>query len=116
MATSCAAPVRAACWWRLGKDKDAWALKIPGIAPMVMRGRQMNGWVRAAPEMYSDDAIRQTLLEVTFSVTHTRHSNISAPSYAKPINMALVRINRAKPLTHAVKTTPAGAAATGRHP
>ena len=48
---------------RLGKDKDAWALKISGIAPMVMRGRQMNGWVRASPEIYGNDAIRQKLLE-----------------------------------------------------
>ena len=48
---------------RLGKDRDAWALKVPGIVPMVMRGRQMNGWVRAAPEVYSDDAMRQKLLD-----------------------------------------------------
>ena len=32
---------------RLGKDNDAWALKIPGITLMVMQGRKMNGWVRA---------------------------------------------------------------------
>ena len=37
---------------RLGKDRDAWALKIPGIVPMVMQGRRMNGWVRAAAEVY----------------------------------------------------------------
>ena len=40
---------------RLGKDNDAWALKIPGVGPMVMQGRKMNGWVRAAPEVYGDD-------------------------------------------------------------
>lgn len=48
---------------RLGKDKDAWALKLPGIAPMIMNGRPMNGWVRAAPEVYGDDAMRQKLLD-----------------------------------------------------
>jgi hypothetical protein len=37
---------------RLGKDRDTWALKIPGIIPMVMQGRRMNGWVRAAAEVY----------------------------------------------------------------
>jgi hypothetical protein len=47
---------------RLGKGKDAWALKIPGIAPVVMQGRQMSGWVRAAPEAYGDDILRQKLL------------------------------------------------------
>ncbi|HXA50467.1 MAG TPA: TfoX/Sxy family protein [Candidatus Acidoferrum sp.] len=47
---------------RLGKDNDAWALKIPGIAPMVMQGRKMNGWVRAAAGVYGDDALRRKLL------------------------------------------------------
>ncbi|HLJ85692.1 MAG TPA: TfoX/Sxy family protein [Candidatus Angelobacter sp.] len=48
---------------RLGKDKDAWALAIPGIIPMIMQGRTMNGWVRAAANAYSDDALRQKLLD-----------------------------------------------------
>ena len=47
---------------RLGKDNDAWALKISGIAQMVMQGRKMNGWVRAAPEVYGDDGLRRKLL------------------------------------------------------
>src|SRR5579871_760104 len=48
---------------RLGKDNDAWALKISGVAPMVMQGRKMNGWVRASPEAYGDDALRKKLLK-----------------------------------------------------
>src|ERR1700758_5410846 len=48
---------------RLGKGNDAWALATPGIAPMIMRGRQMQGWVRAAPEVYEDDALRRKLLK-----------------------------------------------------
>jgi hypothetical protein len=48
---------------RLGKDRDDWALAIDGIAPMVMSGRRMQGWVRAAPEAYSDDALRRKLLD-----------------------------------------------------
>jgi hypothetical protein len=48
---------------RLGKDSDAWALKISGIAPMIMQGRRMNGWVRVAPEAYGDDTLRQKLLD-----------------------------------------------------
>ena len=47
---------------RLGKGKDAWALKISGVAPVIMQGRQMSGWVRAAPEAYGDDTLRQKLL------------------------------------------------------
>lgn len=48
---------------RLGKGNDAWALATPGIAPMIMQGRQMHGWVRAAPEVYEDDALRRKLLK-----------------------------------------------------
>jgi hypothetical protein len=48
---------------RLGKDRDAWALKIAGIIPMMIRGRPMSGWVRAAPAVYGDDALRRKLLD-----------------------------------------------------
>ena len=56
---------------RLGKDKDAWALKTPGIAPMIMNGRPMNGWVRAAPEIYGDEAMRQKLLDAALDFNRT---------------------------------------------
>ncbi len=48
---------------RLGKDNDAWALNIVGIAPMMIRDRRMNGWVRAAPEVYGDVVLRRRLLK-----------------------------------------------------
>lgn len=44
------------------KDSDGWALEIPGIAPMMMQGRRMSGWVRAAPEAYRDDNLRRKLV------------------------------------------------------
>jgi len=47
---------------RLGKGNDAWALEIPGISPMMMRERRMPGWVRAAPEVYSNDSLRERLV------------------------------------------------------
>jgi len=47
---------------RLGKGNDAWALEIPGISPMMMQERRMHGWVRAAPEVYSNDALREKLV------------------------------------------------------
>jgi hypothetical protein len=56
---------------RLGKDKDAWALKIPGVAPMVMQGRPMSGWVRAAPEVYGDDALREKLVKAALDFNRT---------------------------------------------
>lgn len=48
---------------RLGKGKDGWALGRPGIVPMLSRGRCMQGWVRAAPQAWGDDALRQKLVD-----------------------------------------------------
>lgn len=47
---------------RLGKDKDAWALQTPGIAPMFSGTRRTQGWVRADSQAYGDDALRHKLL------------------------------------------------------
>ena len=47
---------------RLGKGNDAWALKQPGIKPMVMQGRPMSGWVRADAKAYGDDGLRARLM------------------------------------------------------
>jgi hypothetical protein len=48
---------------RLGRGKDAWALKIHGIIPMMLQKRQMHGWVRVAPEVYGDDKLRRKLVK-----------------------------------------------------
>ena len=48
---------------RLGKGNDGWALALPDIAPMISRGRRMDGWVRAGPAAYGDDAVRLRLIE-----------------------------------------------------
>src|ERR1700744_6287062 len=47
---------------RLGKGADSWALALPGIAPMISRGRPMTGRVRAQPGAFGDDALREKLL------------------------------------------------------
>jgi TfoX-like protein len=54
---------------RLGKGNDAWALAMPGIGPMMMQGRQMQGWIRAAPEVYEDDTLRRKLLKAALDFT-----------------------------------------------
>lgn len=56
---------------RLGKDRDAWALATPGIAPMISRDRHMPGWVRAAPETWGDDALRRKLLDAALAFVKT---------------------------------------------
>jgi len=48
---------------RLGRENENWALRIPGVAPMMMKDRRMYGWVTASPQVYSDDALRQRLLD-----------------------------------------------------
>lgn len=48
---------------RVGQENEAWALEIPGVAPVAMRGRRMRGYVRAGVDAYSDDGQRQRLLD-----------------------------------------------------
>jgi hypothetical protein len=48
---------------RLGKGRDDWALQVPGIVPMMSRGRRMQGWVRAGPAAFGDDLLRRRLIE-----------------------------------------------------
>ena len=48
---------------RIGKENEVWALKVPGISPMMIRERRMLGWVRATPDVYANDALRQKLLD-----------------------------------------------------
>ena len=52
---------------RLGAGNDGWALKTPGIGPMISRGCPMRGWARAAPEAYGDDALRRRLLDAALA-------------------------------------------------
>lgn len=47
---------------RLGKGNDAWALQVPGVVPMLSRGKPMPGWVRADARAFGDDAIRRRLI------------------------------------------------------
>lgn len=56
---------------RLGSENEAWALAIPGVAPMISRGRRMPGWVRANAQVYGDDALRQRLLTAALAYTRS---------------------------------------------
>ena len=47
---------------RLGKGRDDWALAIPGIGPMISRGKHMQGWVRASADVFGDDTMRLRLV------------------------------------------------------
>jgi hypothetical protein len=46
---------------RVGAVRNAWALALSGVGPMVMRGRPLDGWVRAAPN--ADAETRRKLVE-----------------------------------------------------
>lgn len=56
---------------RLGKANEAWALEIPGVVPMISRGKRMPGWVRADAQVYGDDALRQKLLAAALAFTRS---------------------------------------------
>jgi len=52
---------------RLGKGNDGWALALPDVGPMISRGRTMDGWVRAGPAAYGEDAVRARLIEAALA-------------------------------------------------
>jgi hypothetical protein len=56
---------------RLGKENEAWALEFSGITSMILRGRKMHGWVRASPEAYANEEIREKLLKSALEFNRT---------------------------------------------
>lgn len=52
---------------RVVPENEAWALKIPGVVPVVMRSRRMRGYVRAGVDAYGDDGVRQRLMVAAIS-------------------------------------------------
>ena len=47
---------------RVGKENEKWALKTPGVAPMILGERRMSGWVKAGADAYGEDAVRRKLI------------------------------------------------------
>lgn len=56
---------------RLGQGHDDWALEIPGIEPLYSGTRRMHGWVRAAPHLTADAALRQRLIAAALRFVRT---------------------------------------------
>jgi hypothetical protein len=56
---------------RVGKENEEWVLEIAGVVPMMMRERRMHGWVRAAPEVYGNDKLREKLLKAALEFTRS---------------------------------------------
>ena len=56
---------------RIGEANETWALKLPGVAPMMMRSRRMRGWVRASMDVCGDDALRRRLIAAAIEFVQT---------------------------------------------
>jgi hypothetical protein len=54
---------------RVGAENEAWALALPGVIPVVMRGRRMKGYVRATPDAIANDAVRRGLIDAALAFT-----------------------------------------------
>jgi TfoX/Sxy family transcriptional regulator of competence genes len=55
---------------RLGKEPYAEALLSPGVTPMVMRGKEMSGYVYLDPATVDDDTLKKWLqLAISFVKT-----------------------------------------------
>ena len=76
---------------RLGKGQDAWALALPGVEPMAMRGRTMEGWVRAGPAAWGDDAVRARLIEFRARLRPRPASEVSARSERRASRVTRLR-------------------------
>ena len=56
---------------RIGDANEKWALSIPGVTPMMMRGRRMRGWVRASVDVCGNDALRRKLIAAAVAFVQT---------------------------------------------
>jgi hypothetical protein len=56
---------------RVGPDNETWALALPGVIPMAIRGRRMKGYIRATTEACADDTTRQRLLDAALAFTQS---------------------------------------------
>jgi TfoX N-terminal domain len=56
---------------RIGRENEAWALRVRGVVRMISRGKQMGGWVRANPDAYGNDATRRKLLDAALAFNTT---------------------------------------------
>lgn len=55
--------------FRVGKEREAEALAVPGARPMNFTGRPMGGMVECTPEALGDDATRARLLGLALDFT-----------------------------------------------
>ncbi len=53
--------------FRVGKEREAEALEIPGTGPMMFTGKPMGGMVAAKDETVADDDSRGTLMALAFA-------------------------------------------------
>ena len=56
---------------RVGAENEGWALALPNVEPVVMRGRRMTGYVRAGADAYGDDEVRQRLIDAAVVFTRS---------------------------------------------
>lgn len=56
---------------RVGAENEIWALEILGVTSVMMRGRRMRGYVRAALEAYGNDSVRERLLQAAVTFVET---------------------------------------------
>lgn len=55
---------------RVGKEAEAQAIAIPGVAPLSFTGRKMGGMVDVAEDTFADDGLRDQI--VSMALTYAR--------------------------------------------
>jgi len=65
--------------YRVGKDRYAAALDLPGAAPVLMGDRVMAAMVQLSPEDSADDAKRAALLALALSTVRDLPPKVAKP-------------------------------------
>jgi len=70
---------RGGAMFRVGKDRYAEALAIPGVTPMQMGDRVMNAMVDADDDAMADEARRGRLMAISLSVVQALPPKLAKP-------------------------------------
>ena len=74
---------------RSGKDQDGRALQVPGMVPMTLDTRRLQGQVRADPQANDDDVLRRKLVTSALDVIRFQPGEKSASTRIEQAGSAL---------------------------
>ena len=68
---------------RVGKEKEAEALKIEGVSPLSFTGRPMGGMVDVADSTFEDDTLRPQIVGMALAYARSLPPKVAKPKKAR---------------------------------